>query len=337
MAEPVAGAEEATEQEATTWLNMPERGALLGIRFVFFLATAFGRWPARQFIRLVAFWYRLFDRKIVRASRQWLTVVHGRPPGWWEVYGHIRRFSNVTLDRVFLLKNKVRAFTITRTGDENLARLHADNQGAILLGAHLGSFEAMRLGGVEDGVRINIVGHFENAKMVNALFQKLNPGAAERVIHVGMDPMTLMVTIQNRLERGELVAMLADRVGLRERSVTVDFFGRPARFSAGPFLLAAALKVPIYLTFGLYHEPNRYDLYCEPFVDRVRLPRKRRAEALRELVQAYADKVQEYALKAPDNWFNFFDFWASAEAAGDAVDGNDEKPAAGRAIQDDLG
>ncbi len=41
-------------EEATTWLNMPEKGALLGIRFVFWFATLFGRWPARQFVRLIA-------------------------------------------------------------------------------------------------------------------------------------------------------------------------------------------------------------------------------------------------------------------------------------------
>lgn len=306
--------------EPTTWLNMPERGALLGIRFVFWLATAFGRWPARLFLKLLAFWYRVFDRKAARASRDWLTRVHGKPPGWWDVYRHILRFANVTLDRMFLLRGKVKGFTFTRTGDENLQHLRDSKQGAILLGAHLGSYEAMRLGGDEDEVQINIVGHFENAKMINVLFEKLNPERAARVIHVGQSPMNLMVKIQNRLEAGELVAMLADRVGLRERAMTVDFFGAPARFSAGPFLLAATLKVPIFLTFGLYTEPNRYDLFCQPFADRLVLPRKRRQEALQEYVQEYARRLEEFCLKAPDNWFNFYDFWAIPDESTDSGD-----------------
>ncbi len=291
---------------------MPERGVLLGIRFVYWFATAFGRWPARAFVKILALWYRIFDRRAVRGSRAYLSRIHGRPPGWWEIYRHILRFAHVSLDRMFLLSNKVSAFTFTRTGDENLQRLAQTKQGAILLGAHLGSFEAMRLGGAEDEVPINIVGHFENAKMVNALFERLNPDMAARVIHVGQSPMNLMLTIKNRLDAGELVAMLADRVGLRERAVTVEFLGAPARFSAGPFLVAATMKVPIYLTFGLYTEPNRYDLFCLPFVERVRLPRKRRQEALQELVQDYAKRLEEFCRKAPDNWFNFFDFWAQA-------------------------
>jgi len=304
---------EGEPRKADEWLTAPERGIMLGIRALYWLATAFGRWPARTVVKFVAFWYRVFDRKAAAASRDYLTRVHGKPPSWWDIYRHILRFAHVSLDRIFLLRGKTRSFTWTRTGDEYLDQLQADKQGAILLGAHLGSFEAMRLAGVEDDVPINIVGHFENAKMINALFQKLNPEMAARVLHVGMPPMNLMVAIKNRLDKGELVAMLADRVGLRERSVVVDFFGQPAHFSAGPFLVASTMKVPIYLTFGLYTEPNRYDLFCIPFADRVVLPRKRRQEALKEYVQEYARKIEEVCRDKPDNWFNFYDFWATRE------------------------
>ena len=48
---------------------------------------------------------------------------------------------------------------------------------------------------------------------------------------------------------------------------------------SGPYLLAALLRCPVYLTFGLFHEPNRYDLYCEPFADRIDLPRGAREES----------------------------------------------------------
>ena len=75
------------------------------------------------------------------------------------------------------------------------------------------------------------------------------------------------------------------------------------------FLLAAALKCPVYLVFGLYFEPNRYELFCEPFAERIELPRKGRHEALAQVVQSYAQRLEHYARLAPDNWFNFYDFW----------------------------
>ena len=46
-------------------------------------------------------------------------------------------------------------------------------------------------------------------------------------------------------------------------------FPRASRALPGrPWQLAAALKVPVVLCFGLYRGGNRYDLYFEPFADR---------------------------------------------------------------------
>ena len=73
--------------------------------------------------------------------------------------------------------------------------------------------------------------------------------------------------------------------------------------------MAAVLKCPIYLTFGLYRGGNRYDLYCERLCERLELPRRGRQEAIVGVAQRYADRLDHYCRQAPDNWFNFYDFW----------------------------
>jgi predicted LPLAT superfamily acyltransferase len=295
------------------WLTTAERGTVLGIEIAFWLATLFGRMPARLLVRGIALWYAVFDRPARTASRQWLRVVHDSEPSWRMVYRHILRFAQTALDRIFLVQGKTRPFEITRTGLHHLQAARREGRGAILLGAHLGSFEAMRAGADEDDVPLNIVGHFENARMINALLERLNPDRAARVIHVGVGSVDFIFQVQRAVEAGEFVAILGDRTGLTEKSVTARFFGRPARFPTGPFTLAAVLGCPILLTFGLYREPNRYDLHCEPFAERVRLPRKTRQTSLEALVQRFADRLEDYCRRAPDNWFNFFDFWDGAE------------------------
>jgi predicted LPLAT superfamily acyltransferase len=303
----------ATRDERTTWLGTAERGTLLGIRIVFFLATVFGRAPARLLVRVIALWYALFDRPARDASQQWFTVVDGRPPSWKRRYAHVLRFAQITLDRIFFLQGKYGVFEITRTGPHHLQDAKRAGRGAILLGAHLGSFEAMRAGAEDDALAVNILGHFENARMINALFERLNPGIAARVIHIGTDSIDFIFKVQQCIDRGEFVAVLGDRTGLHEKTVVADFFGRPARFPTGPFTLAALLKCPVLLTFGLYREPNRYDLHCEPFADQVVLPRKRRDAELRDLVTRFARRLEHYCREAPDNWFNFYDFWELPE------------------------
>ena len=286
---------------------------MLGIRFVFWFATLFGRWPARQFVRLLAIFYAAFDRNAKRASRAWLERVHARPASWFDVYHHISIFAQVALDRIFLLKGKTNVFNVSRTGNEHLIKLAHEGRGAILLGAHLGSFEAMRVSADEESFPVSIVGHFENARMINALLSEIDPAMAENVIHVGDDPVGFALAIRDRLAQGHMIAVLGDRIGLNEKTVSVDFFGKSALFPASPFILAAALRAPVYLVFGLYYEPDRYELFCEPFAERIELPRGERGDALQRMVQKYANAVERFCRKAPDNWFNFYDFWGERD------------------------
>jgi predicted LPLAT superfamily acyltransferase len=296
------------------WLTRQERGAVSAISFVFWLARRLGRRPARLFLRIVAAQYLLTDGMARRASRTWLSTVHGRPARLGEIYQHLLRFAHVTLDRVFLLLGAHELFEVKRTGNHHLVELTRQKRGAILLGAHLGSFEAMRVTGAEEHFPINIVGHFENARMINALLARLNPGLAERVLHVGKDPVGFAMSVRQHLADGEMVAILGDRVGLNDKLVEVDFFGKKARFPTGPFLVAAALKAPVYLVFGLYFEPNRYELFCEPFSERLEIPRGDRAGALQAIVQKYVSRLEHYARLAPDNWFNFYDVWGTPQS-----------------------
>jgi predicted LPLAT superfamily acyltransferase len=266
----------------------------------------------KPLVAIVAGWYWLFDPRARRASRDWLRRVQSGPVRRRQVFRHIRTFAQVTLDRVFLLTGKDRGLELTRTGHEHLSAQLATGRGAILLGAHLGSYEAMRAGGAHDDVPIHIVGHFANARRINAVLSRLSPGRSAQVIHVGDDPVGVMARVRARVEAGDLVALLGDRIGLGDRVVRVPFLGEEALFPAGPFLIAHVLRCPVFLVFGLYTDPGRYDLHCEPFAERVELPRAGREEALQAVVRRYAARLEHHARGAPYNWFNFFDFWKAA-------------------------
>jgi predicted LPLAT superfamily acyltransferase len=78
------------------------------------------------------------------------------------------------------------------------------------------------------------------------------------------------------------------------------------------------LRCPVFLVFGLYRGQNRYEVHCERFSDAIALPRKARAEALRDHVARYAARLEHFVRLAPDNWFNFYDFWTEIPAAATA-------------------
>ena len=111
------------------------------------------------------------------------------------------------------------------------------------------------------------------------------------------------------LTTGALIAILGDRTQPGAKTVEVDFLGAKAQLPAGPYILAAMLRIPVYFTAGIYKGGNHYDLYCIPFAERVVLDRRDRLASIQRYAQQYADLMAEFARKAPDNWFNFYDFW----------------------------
>lgn len=292
------------------WLDVAEVGSVWGIRFVVGLCMLCGRRAARAFLRVLVLYYVLFHAGARAASRGYFTRLEpGVPVTFGKIYRHFCRFAEVALDRLLIASGRRALFEVTSNGREYLDQLVREKRGALLLGAHLGSFEAMRLGAVTQSLPINMVVNFSNAQRMQSVLDKLDPEANTRFIAISTEPLDFVLRIRECIERGELVAILADRIGPDARATSARFLGEEARFPTGPFILAAALHCPVYLTFGLYRGDNRYDLYCEPFAERIDLPRKQRELALVEVVQRFSDRLEAYVRRAPDNWFNFYDFW----------------------------
>lgn len=311
-----SGETEASASEAsrpTGWLEVRERGSITAIKAVVFFTTFLGRPFGRLIARAVALYYVLVSKPARRAIDALSQHLRARPATFGEAYRHVLRFAQCTLDSLFFARGITKPFRVTRDGDHHLAKLRDENRGAILLGAHLGSFTAMRMQSEKEKLPLYAVVVFRNARKLNTVLEELDPG--RHATFLEMDPeggMDFMLRIQEIVDRGGIVAMLADRVTGNARSVEAPFLGAPARFAAGPFLVAAMLKCPVYFTCGIYRDPNLYELHCEPFAERIELPRKEREAALARYVAQYAERLEHYVRAAPDNWFNFFDFWAPA-------------------------
>jgi predicted LPLAT superfamily acyltransferase len=290
------------------WKEVSERGGAYGLLFMATLATLVGRGGVRAFVRLVALWFTLFDRTIHRVSRAYLERM-GLPSGFGAVLHHVLTFAEVAVDRLFFAKNELHAFVFTRVGHEHIEALAKSGKGALLLGAHVGSFDAMRAHADEYGLRVSALVDFRNARRMQQALKRFAPEAEANLLAMEGDPLDTMLEVRERIARGECVALLADRVGPGDRTVTVPFLGDDALLPAGPFLLAAALKCPVYLSMALYSAPNRYELHCEPLWAADEAPRARDPESLARAARAYAARVEHHVRRRPDNWFNFFDFW----------------------------
>ena len=168
----------------TGWLAVAERGSLLGMYFVVWCYRIFGRRACAYLIVPVVAYFFVTGRAARRASRRYLMRVHRfshdrggapRPPGLRDSFRHFHQFALNIIDRVSFLVGDTGDLATIVHGREHLERLTQAGRGALVVSAHLGSFDALRLVADEGGVPLNVAMFLRNARMINAVFTRLNP------------------------------------------------------------------------------------------------------------------------------------------------------------------
>jgi predicted LPLAT superfamily acyltransferase len=303
------------------WQTRPEAGGWFALWLWRSLAFKVGR-PVVRFITFFAALYFMIRRGPERvASRAYLRRILGRPPTLLEVFRHFLCFSTVTADRVFLMADRFSRFEVKITGLEHMDAGLKSGRGILVLGAHLGSFDSLRVLSLRNpNVKIRILLDVGQGAGITAMLNALNPKLAAMIIDARRPGPELVLAMQNALSENAVVSTLADRLRPGNPAIVVNFLGDRAPFPASPWQFAAALRVPVVLAFGLYRGGNRYELHFEPFT--LELPRDRRLRdaALVEVVQRFADRLAHFARLAPYNWFNLYDFWDVPFATNDPAE-----------------
>jgi predicted LPLAT superfamily acyltransferase len=274
------------------------------IRFIVWFSLHAGRGPARVMLRIIAAYFFLTAFAARRASREALRRWLGREPALAERFGHFFAFASTVHDRVFFLAGRYGLFDVEVHGAELF-----DETGVLLMGAHLGSFEAIRACG--RGRRPIVMAMYEdNARKVQSALAAIAPGMEKDIVALGR--LDSMLRLRERLDAGALVGVLADRTLGDEPVLDLPFAGGIAPFPTGPMRMAAALRQRVIFMTGLYRGGNRYEVHFEPLADFTDLEGPSRAERearVEHAVACYARRLEHYCRAAPDNFFNFYRFW----------------------------
>lgn len=75
------------------WLAQPERGSVLLLRLMVWIALRLGRQVGRALLYPICGYFLLFSRATRRASRDFLGRVLGRPVHWWDLFCHYHTFA----------------------------------------------------------------------------------------------------------------------------------------------------------------------------------------------------------------------------------------------------
>jgi predicted LPLAT superfamily acyltransferase len=321
-----ATAPQLEREDKTAWTEMAERGSQGALRFIRWVYRTFGHRATIAFLTPVVAYFFVTGRPTRRASIDYLrtlwattggrVALGGARPTWRHVFRHVHEFAEHIVDRMIVWSGDTETIQIDYEGTEILLELSQRRRGAILLGSHLGSYDLLRSVAERTGVTLNVLIFTANAARINSFFERMHPNLKLHMIPFELGSIRWVFDLKAAIERGELVGVLGDRVweSERERSVSVTFLGRRARFPLGPFLLQAVLGCPIILTGCFRTGAGRYRAVAIPFAAAGVVPRSDRRKYAEELAQRYAHELEQWCMRAPYQWFNFFDFWPEDRA-----------------------
>lgn len=306
-------------ERRTHWSRTPERGSLLGMQIMLASYRLLGRRGFSLLLYPVIGYFWLTGRAQREASRAYLARLEAfagaqgvaLPAEPRSSFRHFLRFGEAALDKLAGWRGDITEQQVELVGAEHYQAAINSGKGVLLLGSHLGDLELCRaLGSRKQGLRINALVFTRHAARFNALLKQINPDSHLNLIQVQELGADTAILLKEKLEQGEWVVIVGDRTSVtrEKRVIWADFLGAPAPFPLGPFVLSSVLGCPVYLMFGL-KEQGRFRVHFEPFADGQPLPRQGRQQILASRVQAYADRLQHHCLRAPLDWFNFFDFW----------------------------
>ena len=195
-------------------------------------------------------------------------------------------------------------------GYEHFTALLRENGGAIMLTAHMGSYD----------LGAHLFTETTNRSVLMVRAPEIDPDTRqfEEELHVGRSGDALRVDFNTKASdlalelldaarSGEIVAIQGDRVTPGIASVTTKLFGVTTELPAGPFALAMAARVPIYPVFVTRCGRRRYRMVSCPPIHLERRSRQRDVDVQRAADEWAAD-LERIIASSWHQWFAFEPF-----------------------------
>jgi predicted LPLAT superfamily acyltransferase len=298
------------------WAYIAETGTTLGMQILIFAYRVGGSILFKLFLFPVMVFYFLLRSDSRQASGDYLNRVYQFVPGSPKVtlalkFAHFWQFALALIDKFAIWMGEISRDDMVMHNLDIIDDLVAKKQGAIFAISHLGNFEILSaMSQRHSGVKLTVLHHTKHAEKFNRLLNKYSKNSDVELLQVTEINAALGMRLSEKIQRGEFIAVAADRVPISNKKATVscDFLGAPANFPTGPFILAITLSVPIVMLVCI-REQGVYHAYFDIIAEAVKVNRSQRSEFMAKSAQSYASRLESYVCKAPLQWFNFFDFW----------------------------
>ena len=281
------------------------RGGRFGYQFFVYTIRLLGIRCAYCFLAFIVIYFIPFAPKATKAIWKYNRQIRGL--GVWasikELYCHYYVFGQTLIDRVAMKGGLADKYRYAFDNYDRFLEILNSGQGVVMIGAHIGCWEAGAGFFGSYGKNINIVMlDAEHKQIKEVLDENADKENNYKIIPLNKDIIEAMLQIKIALNNGEYICFNGDRYMAKEHVATIDFFGAQAMFPMGLFKIAAKCRVPIVFYYSMREPDCTYRfMFEEAVIDRKTTPEM--------IMEQYVHSLEKVVSKYPRQWFNFYDFW----------------------------
>ena len=197
-------------------------------------------------------------------------------------------------------------YTFEFEGEHFIEEIMAGGSGGILISAHIGNYELAGYYFKRLPVKVNIVMVDNEQQQIKEYLESVMSDRKMSIITIKED-MSHVYEISSALKNNELIAIHADRFLPGGKTISGMLLGENAKFPLGPFALATTFKVPVSYVFCAKDTAKHYHLSATAPRSYTASKQVALPEALNDYIAEVEKKVKQY----PEQWFNYYNFWAS--------------------------
>lgn len=285
------------------------KGTSFGYRIMVFFCRYLGISFAYFILRFVAFYFLLFSRSSRIVIYDYFKRRQGYPPlrSLISTYRNFFVFGQTLVDKVVVMAGIENKLTYDFDGEDNLREIVRRGKGGILLSGHVGNWEAAGHLLRRLNTRINVVMYDGEDEQIKEYLERVTGGRNLKVILIKSD-MSHVYAMGEALQNNELICLHADRFLEGNKTTLRNFLGSEARFPVGPFLLSASFRVPVSVVFAFKETPHHYHFYGSDLL--VRRDNESKNEFMERLLSEFVIQLEQKVKLYPEQWFNYFNFWA---------------------------
>ena len=288
------------------------RGGVLGYKIFVWTLKYLGLSFAYFLLSFVVIYFVITSGKAFKAIFNFYREMmnYSRIKAFFSIYLNYYMFGQILLDKIAMLAGFQHKFTFDFEGEEYLRQMH---DGGILISAHVGNWEiaGQLLNRLEKRINI-ILFDAEHKRVKGYLSDVLNARNVNFIVI--RDDFSHLQEIKQALANKEIIAMHGDRFIEGNKTLMLDFMGKPALFPIGPVNMAAKFRVPVSFVFAVKETRSHYHFYATPLHQVAYTANLQQRDVnYRAALGIYVRKFEEIVTRYPLQWFNFYNFWRIPE------------------------